>query len=114
MDYLGNASSGPGGEALRNALERKIGHVGAHYLLAHLGSAFDRHPVEFLTALLDIQTIHPRLKIGLDKGMNYAIRSLGMSPAPAPEVASLAVRLALYGSVFDSDAETEALAACLR
>lgn len=114
MDYLGNTSSDPSREALRNALERKIERVRPQYLLAHLGLAFDRYPVEFLTALLDIQTIHPRLKIGLDKGMNYAIRSLGMSPAPAPEVASLAARLALYGSVFDSDAETEALAACLR
>ena len=114
MDYLGNTSSDPGGEALRNALERKIGRVGPQYLLAHLGMAFDRYPVEFLTALLDIQTLHPHLKIGLDKGLHYAIQSLQRSVAPAAEVNSLAARLALHGSVFDSDEETETLAACLR
>ena len=112
MDYLGNTSSDPGGEALRNALERKIGRVGPQYLLAHLGLAFDRYPVEFLTALLDVQTLHPHLKIGLDKGLHYAIQSLRMSAAP--EVNGLAARLALHGSVFDSDEETETLAACLR
>jgi hypothetical protein len=79
MDHLENDRSRPGVQALRNALDRRIARVGAQYLLAHLGLAFDRYPVEFLTALLDVQALHPRLKIGLDKGVRYAIQVLQVS-----------------------------------
>ena len=113
MDYLGYSSSNRAGQTLRNALDRKIGRVEAQYLLAHLGLAFDRYPVEFLTAVLDVYTLHPQLKIGLDKGLDYAIQNLRMSAAPDPEVISLAVRFARHRSAFSMDKETAALAACL-
>lgn len=110
MDYLGNSSAG---QTLRNALKKKIERVGAQYLLAHLGLAFDRYPVEFLTAVLDVHSLHPQLKIGLDKDLNYAIQYLRVFPAAGPEVASLAARLARHRSAFHMDEETAALAACL-
>jgi hypothetical protein len=113
MDYLGNISSRRGEEGLRDALDRKIMRVGAQFLLAHLGLAFDRYPVEFLTALLDVRLLYPRLKIGLDKGVPYAIQYLKLSAASGPEINRLIGRLARRGSVFDSDEETQALAACL-
>jgi hypothetical protein len=114
MDHLENDRLRPKAQTLRNALNRKIERVGAQYLLAHLGLAFDRYPVEFLTTLLDVQELHPRLRIGLDKGLDYAMQSLRISAASAPEVNSLVARLARRGSVFNRDAETEFLAACLR
>jgi hypothetical protein len=113
MDYLENDRFRHKAQTLRNALHTNIDRVGAQYLLAHLGLAFDRYPVEFLTALLDVQILHPHLKIELDKGLDYAIQYLKLSAAPDPEVNSMAARLNLHGLAFDSDKETETLAACL-
>jgi hypothetical protein len=113
IDYLGNPASNPASRMLRIALERKIERVHAQYLLAHLGLAFDRYPVEFLTAVLDIQALHPRLKIGLDKGLEYAIQHLKLFAAPDPEVTRLLGRLVQNPSVFDMDGETATLAGCL-
>src|SRR5687767_153572 len=93
MDYLENDLSRHKVQTLRKALHKNIERVDAQYLLAHLGLAFNRYPVEFLTALLDAQTIHPRLKIGLDKGLNYAMQSLKIFAASGPEVDSLVARL---------------------
>jgi hypothetical protein len=113
MDYLGDHSSSRRPQTLESVLTRTIEEVGAQYLLAHLGLAFDRHPVEFLSAVLDAHALHPRLKVGLDKGVHYALQSLQMSTAPGPEAASLAARLVRHRSAFHMDEETTALAACL-
>lgn len=113
IDYLENNRFRHKAQALQNALHRKIERVGAEYLLAHLGLAFDRYPVEFLTALLEIQAFYPRLKIGLDKGLCYALQYLRASAVPSLEVNNLAARLAKGRRPFNSDEETDALAACL-
>lgn len=114
LDYLEDDQVWHKAQTLRKALHREIDQVGVQYLLAHLGLAFDRYPVEFLTALLEVRTLHPWLKIGLDKGLRYAIRYLKLSGVSRPEVNSLAARLVRQSSAFDSDEETQSLAACLR
>ena len=114
FDYLGNASSNPGRQTLRNALDGKIGRISAQYLLAHLGLAFDRHPVEFLTAVLEVQTLHPRLRIGLDKGVEYAIQHLQIFAAPDPQVTRLLGRLVQNRLTIAMDRETAVLVSCLQ
>lgn len=113
MDYLEPSSSSSREQLLRNALNRTIERSDARYLLAHLGLAFDRYPVEFLTAVLDMHFGHPRLKIGLDKGLKYALQYLRLSAASDSEATRLAVRLARHRSAFDRDEETNALSSCL-
>lgn len=113
LDYLGNGPSRSGAGTLLNALEQEIGRVEAQYLLAHLGLAFDRYPVEFLTTLLEIQRLYPRLQIGFDKGLHYAMQVLQVSTAPGPQVKRLAARLARVRAAFDRDEETRELATCL-
>ena len=113
MDYLGSPSPNPARQTLRTALERKIVRVDAQYLLAHLGLAFNRYPVEFLTAVLDLQSLYPQLKIGLDKGLEYAIQHLKLIVAPDAQVTGLLGRLVQNRSAFNTDVETAALAACL-
>jgi hypothetical protein len=114
LDYLGNGSTGRKGQTLlTNMLDKRIKKVKAQYLLAHLGLAFDRYPVEFLTAVLDVHTIHPRLKIGLDKGLKHATQYLRLFAAPDPEVKRLLNRLGRNRSAFDADGEMAVLAGAL-
>jgi hypothetical protein len=113
MDYLENDLFRHKVQTLRNALHRNIERVGAQYLLVHLGLAFDRYPVEFLTAVLDVHVRHPGLKIRLDKGLMYALQYLRLSAASDPEATRLAVRLAQHRSAFDRDEDTDALSSCL-
>ena len=113
MDCFRNDSYSCRGQTLRNVLQRNIERVGAQYLLAHLGLAFDRYPVEFLTAILDVHSLHPQLKIRLDKGLLYAFQYLRLSVVPEPEVTCLAARLAHHRSAFERDEEMDALSSCL-
>lgn len=113
LDYLENDPFEHKAQTLWNALHSEIERLGAHYLLAHLGLAFDRYPVEFLTAVLDIHSHHPQLKIGFDRGLHFAIRYLKIFPSPGPEVHSLVARLTRHRLALDREDETALLAACL-
>lgn len=113
MDYLGNDRYRSGAQKLQNALDRNIQRLGTRHLLVHLGLAFFRFPVEFLSAVLDARLLHPQLSIGLDKGLPYAIQHLQLFVTPGPAYTSLLRRLIQNQSAFDTDNETAALASCL-
>jgi hypothetical protein len=114
MDYLGSGSMEHMVQTkLQNALDRKIEHVGAQFLLAHLGLAFYRYPVEFLAAVMEIQSLHPQLKMGFDKGINHAIQYLQLFATPSLEVIRLSGRIIQNRSTLEIDREMAALASCL-
>ena len=113
MDYLGGPSTIPASQSLQGALEKEIRLVRAKYLLAHLGMAFYRYPVAFLTAVMEVQSLYPDLKIGFDKGSHHAIQYLELFAAPGPEITSLSGRIIQNRSTPEFEQEMAALAACL-
>jgi hypothetical protein len=113
IDYLGKPSTIPASQRLQIALKRKIRLIRAQFLLAHLGFAFYRYPVEFLTAVMEIQSLHPQLKMGFDKGINHAIQYLQLFATPSPEVTRLSGRIIQNRSTLEIDREMATLASCL-
>jgi|GEM_PF-5022564 len=110
--YLENSSSRVPGQQLQDFLSKKIRRVKPLYLIVHLGLAFERYPVEFLNAVLDIKSIFPEIKMGMDKSIEYMLQGLEVLDTSS-EKNKLLDRLAQNQSVFDMDKETAYLVGCL-
>jgi len=100
-------------QKLTQALSRKIEQIRPKYLIVHLGMAFERYPIEFMTTILDINMLHPNLKIGLDRSLNYVIRQLRAIAGSEIADMDLLDRLDQKQSAFKPDAETTYLVGCL-
>lgn len=97
---------------LQDLLAEKIRETNPLYLIVHLGLAFERYPVEFLNAVLDIKTLYPAIKIGIDRRIEYIHQQL-LAPEMSSEINNLLDRLSMNCSIFDTDKETAYLIGCL-
>ena len=76
IQYLEDPTSKLTGLRLQNVLNQKINLIKPQYLIAHLGLAFERYPVEFLNAVLVVKAACPEIKIGMDRSLEYVIQHL--------------------------------------
>lgn len=106
MQHLERPASKAARPALHHVLGRKISRIKPQYLVTHLGLAFERYPVDFLNAVLDVKLLHPEIKIGTDRSLEYAIQHLQAFHETNPEISSLIDRLVQNRSVFDLDDQT--------
>jgi hypothetical protein len=82
-------------------------------LIIHLGLAFEHYPVEILNTVLDVKEFYPKIKIGFDRGLEYAIHRIRVLVKETPEKEKLLDRLINNQTFFVSDKETVYLASCL-
>lgn len=98
---------------MTNALNKKAHKIGPSHLIVHLGLVFERYPFEYLISVLDMKVHHKSLKVGLDRGLEYAIQRIQLIHSSTFDKENLINRLIANRLLFESDEETLHLASLL-
>jgi hypothetical protein len=113
IQYLEDSSPRmPVGQLLQPLVEM-IEEVKPSFLLAHLGLAFERYPVRFLTAIFEAYALYPTMRIGMDRNLEYILERLNSVDADSEKM-KLFDTLAQNQSIFAMNNETVHLVSCLR
>ena len=113
MQHLDKLNSTHKTQSFLDILDNTIKYVKPSYLIVHLGLAFEHYPAEILNTVLDVKEFYPKIKIGFDRGLEYAIHRIQVLVTATPEKKKLLDRLINNQSFFDSDKEMIYLASCL-
>lgn len=113
MKYLEGFDTISSSKKLAKSLSDTIQRIKPLYLIVHLGLAFERYPIEFLNPVLDVKTTHKKLKLGLDRGLEYAIDRIQAIKYQTLDSENIIKKLRNDYLLFESDEETLHLASLL-